>query len=41
MVGSAEALAANPGSRRISATSVLLAPALVMTVPGPSAPAPP
>jgi hypothetical protein len=31
----AEALAANPGSRRISATSVLLAPGVVMTVPGP------
>jgi len=29
------ALAANPGSRRISATSVLLAPGVVMTVPGP------
>jgi hypothetical protein len=31
----AQALAANPGSRRISATSVLLAPGVVMTVPGP------
>jgi Peptidase inhibitor family I36 len=31
----AEALAANPGSRRISTTSVLLAPGVVMTVPGP------
>jgi hypothetical protein len=31
----AEALAANPGSRRISATSVLLAPGVIMTVPGP------
>jgi hypothetical protein len=31
----AEAVAANPGSRRISATSVLLAPGVVMTVPGP------
>jgi hypothetical protein len=33
----AAALAANPGSRRISATSVLLAPGVVMTVPGPVA----
>jgi len=31
----ADALAANPGSRRISATSVLLAPGVVMTVSGP------
>ena len=31
----AEALAANPGSRRISATSVLLAPGVIMSVPGP------
>jgi hypothetical protein len=31
----AEVLAANPGSRRISPTSVLLAPGVVMTVPGP------
>jgi hypothetical protein len=31
----AAALAANPGSRRISATSVLLAPGVVMTVSGP------
>jgi hypothetical protein len=31
----AAALAANPGSRRISATSVLLAPGVIMTVPGP------
>jgi hypothetical protein len=31
----AEVVAANPGSRRISATSVLLAPGVVMTVPGP------
>lgn len=31
----AEVLRANPGSRRISATSVLLAPGVVMTVPGP------
>jgi hypothetical protein len=31
----ADALAANPGSRRISATSVLLAPGVVMTIPGP------
>jgi Peptidase inhibitor family I36 len=31
----AAVLAANPGSRRISATSVLLAPGVVMTVPGP------
>ena len=30
-----DALAANPGSRRISATSVLLAPGVIMTVPGP------
>ena len=30
-----DALAANPGSRRISATSVLLAPGVTMTVPGP------
>jgi hypothetical protein len=30
-----EALAANPGSRRISATSALLAPGVIMTVPGP------
>jgi len=30
----AAALAANPGSRRISATSVLLAPGVIMTVPG-------
>jgi Peptidase inhibitor family I36 len=34
----AEVLAANPGSRRISATSVLLAPGVVMTVPGPVTP---
>jgi len=33
----AAVLAANPGSRRISATSVLLAPGVVMTVPGPVA----
>jgi hypothetical protein len=33
----AEAVAANPGSRRISSTSVLLAPGVVMTVPGPVA----
>jgi hypothetical protein len=31
----AAALTANPGSRRISPTSVLLAPGVVMTVPGP------
>lgn len=31
----AAVLAANPGSRRISVTSVLLAPGVVMTVPGP------
>jgi hypothetical protein len=32
-----EILKANPGSRRISATSVLLEPGVVMTVPGPVA----
>jgi peptidase inhibitor family I36 len=31
----AEVLEANPGSRRISDTSVLLAPGIIMTVPGP------
>jgi hypothetical protein len=33
----AEVLKADPGSRRISATSVLLAPGVVMTVPAQSA----